>query len=46
MANASKVKFCWQDPLLLEAQLSEEERLLRDAARDYCQGRLLPRVLE
>jgi glutaryl-CoA dehydrogenase len=26
--------------------LSEDERLLRDAARDYCQGRLLPRVLE
>ncbi|MCM8579349.1 acyl-CoA dehydrogenase [Accumulibacter sp.] len=46
MAKPSKAKFCWQDPLLLEAQLSEDERLLRDAARDYCQGILLPRVLE
>ena len=46
MAKPSKAKFCWQDPLLLEAQLSEDERLLRDAARDYCQGKLLPRVLE
>jgi glutaryl-CoA dehydrogenase len=46
MAKASKARFCWEDPLLLDAQLSEDERLLRDAARDYCQGRLLPRVLE
>jgi glutaryl-CoA dehydrogenase len=46
MAKPSKAKFCWQDPLLLEAQLSEDERLLRDAARDYCQNKLLPRVLE
>jgi glutaryl-CoA dehydrogenase len=44
MANTSKARFCWDDPLLLEAQLSEDERMLRDAARDYCQGRLLPRV--
>ena len=44
MAKVSKAGFCWQDPLLLDAQLTEDERLLRDAARDYCQGRLLPRV--
>jgi glutaryl-CoA dehydrogenase len=44
MAKTSKARFCWEDPLLIEAQLSEEERMLRDAARDYCQGRLLPRV--
>ncbi|MEF8716700.1 MAG: acyl-CoA dehydrogenase [Candidatus Accumulibacter necessarius] len=46
MAKAAKARFCWQDPLLLEAQLNEDERLLRDAARDYCQGSLLPRVQE
>ncbi|MCB1968331.1 MAG: acyl-CoA dehydrogenase family protein, partial [Candidatus Accumulibacter sp.] len=40
----TRARFCWDDPLLLEAQLSEDERMLRDAARDYCQGRLLPRV--
>ncbi len=41
-----KAVFDWQDPLLLEDQLSEEERLVRDMARDYCQDRLMPRVLE
>ncbi|MBL8375612.1 acyl-CoA dehydrogenase [Accumulibacter sp.] len=46
MAKAAQAGFCWQDPLLIEAQLNEDERLLRDAARDYCQGRLLPRVQE
>ena len=38
--------FHWDDPLLLEQQLCAEERAVRDAARDYCQGRLAPRVLE
>src|SRR5487761_2375808 len=37
-------EFCWDDPLLLGEQLNEDERMLRDAARDYCQGRLTPRV--
>ena len=38
--------FDWQDPLLLEEELSDEERMIRDAAREYCQGALMPRVLE
>ena len=38
--------FVWQDPFLLEDQLSEEERLIRDTARDYAQERLMPRVTE
>jgi len=38
--------FQWDDPLLLGAQLSEDERMVRDAAHAYCQGRLAPRVLE
>ncbi|CAM4129727.1 acyl-CoA dehydrogenase [Vreelandella rituensis] len=37
--------FNWDDPLLLEQQLSEEERQIRDAAYDYCQEKLQPRVL-
>ncbi len=41
-----KARFAWDDPLLLEAQLSEDERMVRDAARAYCQKRLAPRVLE
>jgi glutaryl-CoA dehydrogenase len=39
-------RFHWDDPLLLEQQLSGDERAIRDAARDYAQGRLAPRVLE
>jgi glutaryl-CoA dehydrogenase len=39
-------RFQWDDPLLLEDQLSEEERMVRDTARGYCQDRLMPRVLE
>ena len=41
--NMPKAQFCWEDPLLLDAQLSSEERQIRDAARDYCQGKLMPR---
>ena len=41
-----KAKFVWEDPLLLEQQLSEDERMVRDAARNYCQKKLAPRVLE
>ena len=39
-------QFQWDDPFLLIDQLSEEERMVRDAAREYCQGRLMPRILE
>ena len=38
--------FHWDDPLLLEQQLSGDERAVRDAAREYCQGQLAPRVLQ
>lgn len=38
--------FDWADPLRLDDQLSEDERAIRDAARNYCQERLFPRVLE
>ena len=39
-------RFDWADPLLLDAQLTDEERMVRDAARAYCQDKLLPRVQE
>ena len=42
----AKASFSWDDPLLLNKQLTEDERMVRDAARDYCQGKLAPRVLE
>lgn len=37
--------FTWEDPLLLEQQLSEDERMLRDAAHDFAQSVLQPRVV-
>ena len=41
-----KVKFQWDDPFFFDHQLEEEERLVRDTARDYAQEKLMPRVLE
>ena len=37
--------FNWQDPLNLNALLSDEERLIRDSAHQYCQQKLMPRIL-
>jgi glutaryl-CoA dehydrogenase len=42
----SREQFHWEDPLLLDAQLTDEEKMIRDAARDYAHGQLAPRVLE
>jgi glutaryl-CoA dehydrogenase len=42
---STKPEFQWEDPLLLEEQLGEEERLVRDTARGYAQDKLMPRVL-
>ncbi|RIA55928.1 acyl-CoA dehydrogenase [Dichotomicrobium thermohalophilum] len=42
---SGKAEFQWDDPLLLEEELSEEERLVRDTARAYAQEKLLPRVI-
>lgn len=38
--------FHWDDPLLLEDLLNEDEKLIRDTARDYAQSHLMPRILE
>jgi glutaryl-CoA dehydrogenase len=43
---AGITEFNWDDPLDLEAQLAEEERLVRDTARGYAQDKLFPRVLK
>ena len=40
----SKASFNWEDPLLLDTQLTEDERMIRDAAAEYSQGRLMPRI--
>lgn len=41
----SNATFNWQDPLLLDSLLSQEEKLIRDSAYQYCQEKLMPRVL-
>lgn len=38
--------FRWDDPLLIENQLTDDERMIRDAARDYAQSALMPRILK
>ena len=43
MANTA---FHWDDPFLLQQQLTEDERMIEEAARAYCQDKLLPRVTE
>ena len=50
MADTSTVtltggRFDWQDPLLIEQELTDEERLIRDTARQYAQEKLLPRIV-
>jgi glutaryl-CoA dehydrogenase len=44
--TTEKARFQWEDPLLLEDSLSEEERMVRDTAQGYAQEKLMPRVLE
>ena len=44
--NDLEPAFKWDDPLLFDDQLTEEERMVRDSARAYCQEKLMPRVLQ
>ena len=46
LVKEAKATFVWDDPLLLDGQLEEEERMVRDMAREYAQNKLMPRVLE
>ena len=46
MTKSAKPAFRWDDAFLLEAQLTQEERMIRDTARGYAQERLMPRVIE
>ena len=41
----AKATFKWDDPFLFNDQLTDEERMIRDAARRYCQDKLMPRIL-
>ncbi len=42
--TARPASFNWEDPLLLDDELAEDERLVRDTVREYCRNELLPRV--
>ena len=42
----SKTAFNWQDPFAFNTLLTEEERMIQQAAQDYCQEQLMPRILE
>lgn len=42
---SAKVPFNWRDALDLEGQLTEEETMIRDSFHDYCQEKLMPRIL-
>ncbi len=48
MMEKSKLKpaFKWEDPLLFDDQLTDEERIIQDSARAYAQDKLLPRIIE
>ena len=44
--SAAPPHFRWDDPLLLDEQLTDEERLVRDSTRAYCEEKLLPRIVD
>jgi len=43
---SAEARFAWEDPLRLDEQLSDDERRIRDLAREYAQEKLMPRILE
>ena len=46
MGKPTVASFDWQDPLLLDEALAEDERMVRDSVRRYCQEQLQPRILK
>jgi glutaryl-CoA dehydrogenase len=45
-SSSSKVSYNWQDPLQMESLLTSEEKEIRDQVREYCQTKLMPRIIE
>ncbi|MDB5571538.1 MAG: acyl-CoA dehydrogenase [Hyphomicrobiales bacterium] len=45
-ASSDKAEFVWSDPFLFDRQLTEDERMIAQSARDYAQDKLLPRVVD
>ena len=46
MANSTKPRFDWEDPFLLRDQLTEEERMITDSARQFCRKELMPGIIQ
>jgi len=46
IARSKPANFNWEDPFLLEGQLTNEERMIRDSAKAYCQDKLMPRIIK
>jgi len=46
IARSRPANFNWEDPFFLEDQLTEQERMIRDTAKAYCQDKLIPRIIE
>ena len=46
IARSKPANFNWDDPFLIEDQLTEEERMIRDTAKAYCQDKLIPRIID
>ena len=46
MSGMNRYSFDWQDPLLLEQLLTDEERLVKESVQRYCRDSLMPRILE
>ncbi len=46
MVNSTKPRFDWEDPFLLRDQLTEEERMVTDSARQFCQKELMPGIIQ
>ncbi|XP_071442608.1 glutaryl-CoA dehydrogenase, mitochondrial [Hetaerina americana] len=44
--SSSSTQFSWEDPLILESQITQDEAIVRDTFRTYCQEQLMPRVLK
>ena len=46
IARSKPANFNWEDPFSLDDQLTEEERMIRDTAKSYCQDKLIPRIIK
>ena len=44
--SEKKTKFNWSDPLFLDSQLSEDEKIIKDQAQKFCINELLPRIIK